>query len=225
MLKRLFQAIKSQGVMAEVEEKTRKMFALAKTQYTASTRALLEQKEPDFDLYAQDREINRMVVEIRKRLVEHFSVVGQDVGTGLVLLKVINDIERVGDYTKNLLDLFQMIKKPLPENPYCLKLKDLFPKIEGFFEKAESAIFDGNQEDARHVMEGANQVNQVCKESLREMLKDEGICGSDAIACALASRYFRRVAGHLKNVASAAVNPYTHIGYMQIKEAEFKDDD
>jgi phosphate uptake regulator len=219
MLKRLFQAIKSQGVM-----KTRQMFALAKSQYTASTRALLEQKEPEFDLYAQDREINRMVIEIRKRLVEHFSVAGQDVGTGLVLLKVINDIERVGDYTKNLLDLFKMINKPLPESPYCQKLKELFPKIEGFFEKAESAIFDGNQEDARQVMESANQVNQVCKESLREMLKDDKICGADAVTCALASRYFRRVAGHLKNVASAAVNPYTHIGYIQIKEAEFKDD-
>ena len=101
----------------------------------------------------------------------------------------------------------------------------MFPNIEAFFEKAESAIFDGNQEAAREVMEGANQVNQVCKESLREMLKDEEMRGSDAIACALASRYFRRVAGHLKNVASAAVNPYTHIGYIQIKEAEFKDDD
>ena len=224
MLKRLFQAIKSQGVMAEVEDKTRKMFALAHTQYTASTRALLEQKKPEFDLYAKDREINRMVGEIRKRLVEHFSVACQEAGTGLVLLKVINDIERVGDYTKNLLDLFQMIENPLPESPYCQRLKELSPKIEGFFEKAERAIFDGIQEDARQVMEGANEVNQVCKESLREMLKDDKMCGADAIACALASRYFRRVAWHLKNVASAAVNPYTHIGYIQIKEAEFKDD-
>lgn len=225
MLKRLFQAIRSQGVMAKVEEKTRQMFALAKTQYTASTRALLENKEPDFDLYAKDREINLMVVEIRKRLVEHFAVASQDVGTGLVLLKVINDIERVGDYTKNLLDLFQMIEKPLPESPYCRRLKELSPKIEGFFDKAERALFDGSQEDARQVMEGANQVNQTCKESLRELLKDDNMCGADAIACALAARYFRRVAGHLKNVASAAVNPYSHIGYIQIKEAEFKDDD
>jgi phosphate uptake regulator len=51
------------------------------------------------------------------------------------------------------------------------------------------------------------------------------MCGADAIACALASRYFRRVAGHLKNVASAAVNPYSHIGYIQLKETEYKDDD
>ena len=225
MLKRLFQVIKSQGVMAEVEEKTREMFKLAKSQFTASVQALLEQKEPDFDLYAKDREINHLVVEIRKRLVERFSVASQDVGTGLVLLKVINDIERVGDYTKNLLDLFKMIKNPLPESRYCQRLKDLFPKVEGFFEKAEKAIFDGSQEDARLVLDGAQEVNQVCKENLREMLKDEEICGSDAVACALASRYFRRVAGHLKNVASAAVNPYSHIGYIQIKEAEFKDDD
>ena len=224
MLKRLFQAIRSQGVMAEAEDKTRQMFALAKTQFTASVQALLEQKKPDFDLYAKDREINRLVVEIRKRLIERFSVASQDVGTGLVLLKVINDIERVGDYTKNLLDLFNMIKKPLPESRYCRRLKELFPKIEGFFEKAETAIFDGSQEDARQVMEGAQEVNKVCKESLREMLEDEKICGADAIACALAYRYFRRVAGHLKNVASAAVNPYSHIGYIQIKEAEFKYD-
>lgn len=225
MLKRLFQAIRSQGVMAEVEQKTRKMFALARKQYSASVKALLEQKQPDFDLYAQDREINRLVVEIRKRLVEHFAVAGQDVGTGLVLLKVINDIERVGDYTKNLLDLAREIPGGLPENRYCRRLKELHPKVEGFFEKAERAIFDGSQEDARQVLDGAGEVNRTCKQSLRELLKDQEIHVPEAIACALASRYFRRVAGHLRNVASATVNPYSHIGYIQIKEAEFKDDD
>jgi len=42
MLKRLFQAIRSQGVMKEVEQKTRKMFALARKQYSASVQALLD---------------------------------------------------------------------------------------------------------------------------------------------------------------------------------------
>jgi phosphate uptake regulator len=224
MLRRLFQAIKSQGVMAEVEEKTRRMFALARGQYSASVQALLEQKQPDFDLYAQDREINRMVVEIRKRLVEHFAVACQEAGTGLVLLKVINDIERVGDYAKNFMDLAKEIPGGLPQSRYCTRLKDLHPRVEGFFELAEKAVFDGSQEAARQVLDGALEVSRTCKQSLRELLKDQEIGAPEAIACALASRYLRRVAGHLKNVASTAVNPYSHIGYIQIKEAEFQND-
>jgi phosphate uptake regulator len=211
--------------MVEAEQKTRKMFELAMEQYSASVKALMFKQEPDFDIYAQDREINLLVVEVRKSLVEHFSVNPQDVSIGLTVLKVINDIERVGDYTKNLMDLSKEIPEGLPESPYCKRLKDLFPKVEGFFGQAERALFDGSEQDAQLVMNGHHEVNQTCKESLRQLLKDHEIDGPEATACALASRYFRRVSGHLKNVASAAVNPYSLIGYIQSTEVEFRDDD
>ena len=55
----------------------------------------------------RDKEINNYQKEVRKKVITHFSISRniEDFPSGMVLLSIIIDVERLGDYTKNILDL------------------------------------------------------------------------------------------------------------------------
>lgn len=219
MLKQILRACRTYGVMTEAENKIREMFIVAKDIFSASSLALLEQRDVEFDLYARDREINELVVDVRKKIVEHLSIsTCHNVGGELVFIKVINDIERVGDYSKNLLDLAKLLPEPLTDSRYYENLANLFPRVQGFFDRAERALFDGSEEDARAVIEGHLDLNKDCEEILAALMQDPQLHAHEAVAYALTARYFKRISSHLKNVASTAVNPFSHIGYMHPDE-------
>jgi len=205
--------------MVEVERNIRQMANLARGVFSASVHALLDQREVEFDLYARDREINLLVVEIRQKIVEHLNIAGShDVSGELVLLKVINDLERVGDYSKNLLDLAKMLPAPLEDEFYIQSFRLRYDKVKGFFDKSLDALFDGDKDAAREVIEGHMEINSSCEELVEKLMHDEEIGAQPAIAYALTSRYIKRVSSHLKNVASTAINPFSHIGYMKTPE-------
>ena len=219
MLRQILATYRTYGVMVGVERRIREMFAIAEEIFSSSSLALLEQKDVEFDLYARDREINLRVVEIRKKVVEHLSISPEHNASGeLVFLKVITDIERVGDYSKNLLDLANLIPEPLAESRYLERFVILRSMVEEFFAMSERALFEGSEADAKAVIDGHLAVKQTYREILRELMVDKDLNVPEGIACALTARYLKRISAHLKNVASTAVSPYSHIGYMQTPE-------
>ncbi|NOZ86009.1 MAG: hypothetical protein GXP49_07060 [Deltaproteobacteria bacterium] len=219
MLTNILNILRKQDVMKEVESKIKEMLDLSHSLYVASSGALLERYPVDFDLYAKDRKINLLVVEVRRKVVEHLSISEPHmVGGELVYLKVITDIERIGDYSKNILDLSKLLTKPLPDTRYLRKFRELYPMVDEFFPMAEKALFQDDQEAANQVLEDHMVVNETCEGITAELLRDAQVCGEEGIALALTARYFKRVSSHLKNVASSAVNPYSQIGYFKRPE-------
>jgi phosphate uptake regulator len=215
MFRELLNTLRQRGLMEKIEAKTRTMLHHSHEMFQASSRKLLERQKLDFDLYAMDRDINQLVVDVRKKLVEHLAIscVTGGVDAELIFFKVVVDVERIGDYSKNLLDLAKGYGKPLIDHPAFEELTQLFPIVEGFFDKTEKALFDSDQELAREVMDGHQNVNQRTEHVVEELLKNEDMSARDGIALALTARYFKRVSSHLKNVATTAVNPFHHIGY------------
>jgi len=214
-MRKILEFYRTQGVMIAVEKRIREMFKIGRELYQASSLALLENKEVGFDLYAKDREVNLHVVEIRKKIVEHLSISSPENLSGeLVFLKVITDLERVGDYTKNILDLTTEIPEQLPDSDCLRRLKKLIPVVDDFFIRAENGLFEDKNEDAEYVMDNNLTVNRTCQDILSDLMRVENRPPWEVIALALAARYFKRVGAHLKNVASTAVNPFPHIGYV-----------
>ena len=79
-----------------------KMFnkALKKSKKKESLTVLKELKN-------RDKEINSYQRDVRRKIVTHFSLeqVTHDVTSLMVLVNMVVDIERIGDYSKNILDL------------------------------------------------------------------------------------------------------------------------
>ncbi|MBN2494564.1 MAG: hypothetical protein JXR96_08245 [Deltaproteobacteria bacterium] len=216
MLSRIVYILKERGLVPKIESEIRTMLDFGKTMFEASSLALLERRSVVFDLYAKDREINELVVDIRKKLVEHLTISqATKVDAEVIFIKVISDIERIGDYSKNLMDMARQYGKPLRESDYFRVLKDVFPKILANFPRAEKALFDCDEVPARQVVDSHHkEINAACQGIVTGLLGDESVAGPEAIALALTSRYFKRVSSHLKNVATTAINPFHQIGFV-----------
>lgn len=226
MIKDILKVIRQRSVMEEVEAEMNEMFDLAQKLFSASSMAILEEKKVDFDLYARDREINYRVVSIRKKIVEHLSVCQcHNIIGELVFITLINDIERIGDYSKNLLDLSKSLRNPLSATRYRQKLIELQPVVESYFPKAANALFEGDSDQAYQVMDGHLTVAETCEGIISELLREHEIEVGEGIALALTSRWMKRVSSRLKTVASSAVNPFSLIGYREMPRVGVVDDD
>ena len=59
------------------------------------------------DLYQHDVRLNQLERKIRKQVVAHLSMSGNrlDVPYSLLLMSLVKDVERIGDYAKNLSEI------------------------------------------------------------------------------------------------------------------------
>ena len=84
--------------------------------YTASKKTLRESDtdELPFDIKSLDRQINKYEREVRRNVLTHLSVAGtQNLVPGLALISIVIDVERIGDYTKNIAGLASLHKMKL----------------------------------------------------------------------------------------------------------------
>lgn len=226
MLKQILDVLRKRSVMIEVEAELRQMLTLSKSLFDAASAAFVDAAPVEFDLYARDREINARVVDIRKKIVEHLAVSESRAVSGeLVFITLINDIERIGDYSKNLLEIAHALEGPPLAGRYLDQIRGARSGILQAFDEAEKALFDSDQGAAHAVIERHAHLTEVCEGIVKELLRDQQMKARDAVAFALTARYLKRISSHLKNVASSAVNPFTLIGYKQNPDATITLDD
>jgi len=169
------------------------------------------------EVYHRDIEINRAERTIRKKIVEHLSVQpGVDVPACLVLMSVVKDAERVGDYCKNILEATELVGKPLTECPLYESFELIHKEIQGLFSKTRSALSDSNDLLAQEVIIEERDIGRRC-ESLIERLAASDLPSRLGVPWALAARYLKRVAAHLSNVASSIVMPLHKLDYYDEK--------
>ena len=64
---------------------------------------LLEGVGEEKRIYDMDQEVNALQIDTRKKVLEHLTISPeQDVTASLVLITIIVDVERIGDFAKNI---------------------------------------------------------------------------------------------------------------------------
>ena len=67
-----------------------------------------------FDIKKMDRKINKYEREVRRQVLTHLTITGnQNLVPGLALVSIVIDVERIGDYTKNIAGLASLHKQKL----------------------------------------------------------------------------------------------------------------
>ena len=62
--------------------------------------------ELEIDIHDRDIEVNKYTREVRRNVLSHLTVAGtDDLYSGLLLVSIIIDVERIGDYTKNIVEM------------------------------------------------------------------------------------------------------------------------
>lgn len=169
-------------------------------------------------LKRRDKEINDFHRDVRRKVMTHYSVSQDttDLVNGLILINMVVDIERLGDYAKNILDLAIHLPEPLDIPSVSKELSEIEDEVLRRFDKTIRAIHTQDSEVAKSLLETYNDnVSKIADEFVDEIIEGKLEFQNQSISAAIAlyTRYLKRIGGHLKNITTTLVNPFDSIGY------------
>ena len=170
-------------------------------------------------LKKRDSEINLFQKDVRRKVVTHYAISQdvEDLPNGLVLLNMVVDVERVGDYTKNILDLALNYPDTILAEEFSDDLAEIEREVISRFEKTITAINSQDEEVARSLMSTYKDIVSSSDKIVNGCISGELSQGSESksVALALYARYLKRIAAHLKNISTILVNPFEAVGYKK----------
>jgi len=204
---------KQSDILSVAYKEVGKMLLISKNMYHYSMKVLLEGQQEKRDLYKEDQQLNKLQIDVRRKVLEHLAISpNQDITPSLILISIIIDIERVGDYSKNLLELSHKYLEKM-EGTYVNEIIKIKKTVDDNFEKTIEAFTKCNKELGKEVMVSHAKIAKKCEAIVERLVDDPHIGSRLGIIYALLARYLKRVSAHLKNVSSSVVNPFHRLGY------------
>ena len=167
-------------------------------------------------IFKKDKLVNKYERDIRRKVVTHLAVKGGDIPAGLVLSTIIVDIERIGDYIKNIVELTDLHREELvAEADQKIELTNIENAIKKMFSKVADCVDEGDEDQALAIYTETNEIGKTCDEQIRLMIrKRDGNYAAETLAVlVLYFRYLKRINAHLRNIISSVINPYDRIGF------------
>ena len=166
-----------------------------------------------------DKKINEFERDVRRKVMTHLAIGGkEDLGSGLILVSVVIDIERMGDYTKNIYDLALQHPTKLKGGSFEEKLNNIENSTKDFLNDAIDAFKNQDIESARKLMLNyKTDISALSSEIVDSIIsgKNTDFTSKEAGSLCLYSRYLKRIAAHSRNLVSSIVNPFERIGYPE----------
>ena len=217
LLKEMYELWKGDNSLTKALNESHHMLEHTREMFEESIKSLRENDKGDFtfDIYEKDQVVNKYILEVRRRVLKHLAVTGgMNIIPGLILTSIVIDIERIGDYTKNITDLAVAHPKKLK----CGKFENDFAEIEAtlikVFNELVPIFINSDKARAAKLINDNYWSIKKCDEIVIELIKEKHeISCRNAVTCALYARYIKRVGAHLFNIASSVVNPFELIGF------------
>ncbi|MBC8195747.1 MAG: PhoU domain-containing protein [Acidimicrobiia bacterium] len=165
------------------------------------------------DVRRTDRQINITEMEIRRALVVHASVHGGgDTPEVLVVMNMIKDLERIGDYNKNIFDM--------AEEGVSFAGSDDVDRILAYRDEVSTRIallgeiLSVRDEDrTRAYIQRGDELRREFDGRIRDLIHSSEPALT-SVPRALLYRFLKRVTAHSLNVASAVIMPVDRLDYF-----------
>lgn len=210
------------GPVSSMGEDFRRMLALAQ-ENTLSAGEIYFGKNPSAEershIYEQDIQINKLERSIRKRVAAHLSVQGNnyDVPYCLLLMSLVKDVERLGDYAKNLSEVIDIYSEPLPEGEIVEELREVRRQVEETFRAAGEIFVSSDRDRAMLYIKKGRDIVHRCELLLAKNARSDYNAGVTTVLV-LGIRYYKRVSSHLLNILSSVVMPLHKVDYYDEDE-------
>ena len=168
----------------------------------------------------RDEEINQYHRDIRKKVVTYYSVSKDvtNINSGLVLINMVVDIERVGDYTKNILDLAKYYPKKLRSEKISEDLRIIEQAVIERFQNTVKAVEEMDEIAAKELIKSyRSDLGKLSDNLVASSISGDLEIGEEHMASSMVlyARYLKRIGAHLKNITSVVINPFESIGYKK----------
>ena len=209
-------------LLSQAWDESHKMMVLSNEIFTQAIKYLREGENKDTikALKKRDVEINNFQRDVRRKVLTHYAV-SQDIDdlpNGLVLLNMVVDVERVGDYTKNILDLALNHPSTIRSEEFSEDLHNIEQEVISRFSKTLEAIHTQDADVARAMMVSYKEtLTSISDDIVNGCISGKITLGNESktVALALYARYLKRIGAHLKNITTVLINPFEAVGYKQ----------
>lgn len=198
------------GFDAQLEQLNNKLIvmgSLIETAIAMTIKALIDQdkehaqKTIDFDEQIDQKE--KDIEALCLKLILQQQPVARDLRTVSAALKMITDMERIGDQAADISEIALL----LADTPYIKKLEHISLMAEEtakMVTEAVDAYVRGDLDKARTVIENDDIVDDyfdAVKEDLIGMISQDVRNGSQALDLLMIAKYFERIGDHAVNIA------------------------
>ena len=222
VFKNLVNIWKSEDSLSQAWSSSNEMLVISHDMFNDSVNALRsgEKNKVIKSIKQRDEIINQYHRDIRKKVVTYYSVSKDilNIDSGLVLLNMVVDIERVGDYSKNILDLAKHHPKKLVSEKVSDDLRIIEKAVIERFKNTVIAIETMDEDIARKLIKSyRSDLGKISDNLVASSISGNFQIGEEhrASSMVLYARYLKRIGAHLKNITSVVVNPFESIGYKK----------
>jgi len=225
MIKEILSVFKSNTLMDRAFQRSYDMLDLTHKMFLQAKQVLRETEHThlDVDVHNEDSEVNKFQREVRKDVFNHLVLTeGEQLSSGLILVSIVIDIERIGDYTKNIVDLAQNHPRRLHGGNFEDDLVRIEQAVLENFRRTIDVFKNSDEEAAIQLLKEFKWISKLSDDCLYSLVKesDPSIASGSAVALSLYFRSLKRINSHLRNVTTSVVNPFHRIGYKPKKKKE-----
>ena len=108
MWRRLIHTWRSSSLLMQAWDESYEMLNIDQQMFREAVRVLRESDDDQVnqEIRKLDVKVNKYERDVRRKVMTHCTLVGaSELPSGMVLVSIVIDIERIGDYCKNILDL------------------------------------------------------------------------------------------------------------------------
>jgi len=197
--------------LAEMQHMLLTMGAFVENAIDMAVRALIDQdKELAEETIRYDDKIDLMEKEIEQaclRIILHQQPVAGDLRQVSAVLKMITDLERIGDHAEDISEITLL----LVNSTYIKRLEHIPMMADAAKKMVTDSIDAYIQKDlalAQSVIKADDYVDAIfvnVKDDLMELIREDAGNGWQAMDLLMVAKYFERIADHAVNVAEWAV--------------------
>ncbi len=217
MLRELIKILRSSDPLGEMGKQFVEMLDITEQTTLRAGEIVFEGKASPEErtwVYKQDVKVNKLERLIRKRIIAHLSFSGNslDLPYCLLLISLVKDVERIGDYAKNLAEISEFFHGTLPDDELVAELRQIRSGVEVAFAGLAEVLERSDKETALNLIhEGAAMAHRC--DMLVTKAAHSSYDASTTTAVVLATRHYKRIGGHVINVLSSVVMPLHKVDY------------
>lgn len=164
-------------------------------------------------VYELDIEVNKLERTIRRQVVTHLTTNPTQVPYCLLLVMIVKDAERIGDYVKNISEVSELGGGPVPDGEVADELRDLIDIAMKLFEATPAIIESQDRERATELIQSGRAAAKRCDRLLVQLAKSE-LAPAQVTSLVLLTRFYKRMGAHLVNILSSVVMPVHKVDFF-----------
>ncbi len=221
MLRELISIFRADNPLGRMGDNFAKMLSLTQNQTIRAGQIFFSKPlspEERTQIYKQDVKVNKLERKIRKQVIAHLSVAGNaaDVPYSLLLMSLVKDVERIGDYAKNLAETLDVSGAILPDDDTVAELKEIRNGVEGVFEAVAEVFARSDEEEAVELIRQGRDMSHRC-DALIDRIAKSDYDAATTVAVTMGTRFYKRIGAHLLNILSGVVMPLHKLDYYDEK--------